>query len=64
MPKLRDVCSHIRSKNAGPFWITIDLTFPDRATFDLHSTSIAIGPTAIGALLDIKAGLVKHFLVP
>ncbi|WP_428003666.1 alpha/beta fold hydrolase [Acidovorax sp.] len=64
MPKLRDVCSHIRSKNAGPFWITIDLTFPDRGTFDLHSTSPAIGPGAIAAMFDVEPGLVKHFLVP
>jgi pimeloyl-ACP methyl ester carboxylesterase len=64
VPKLRDVCSHIRSKNAGPFWITIDLTFPDRAAFDLHSTSVAIGPIAIGAVFAVEPVLVKHFLVP
>jgi pimeloyl-ACP methyl ester carboxylesterase len=64
MTKLREVCSHIRSKNAGPFWITLDLTFPDRETFDLHAKSSAIGAAAIAALFDVEAGLVKHFLVP
>ncbi|MEA2725650.1 MAG: hypothetical protein QOF70_125, partial [Acetobacteraceae bacterium] len=29
MPRLGDVCRHIRSKNAGPFWITVDLFFRD-----------------------------------
>ena len=33
MPKLSDVCSHVRSKNAGPFWITVDLFFSDAETF-------------------------------
>ena len=32
MARLKDVCSHVRSKNAGPFWITVDLFFegPDQ----------------------------------
>ena len=29
MPKLNDVCRYVRSKNAGPFWVTIDI-FCDR----------------------------------
>jgi hypothetical protein len=29
MPRLSDVTSMIRSKNAGPFWITIDIIFSD-----------------------------------
>ncbi len=33
MPKLRDVCRYVRSKNAGPFWVTIDLFFKDDESF-------------------------------
>jgi hypothetical protein len=29
MPRLVDVTSMIRSKNAGPFWLTIDVIFRD-----------------------------------
>ena len=29
MPKLRDVCRQVRSKSAGPYWITVDLFFAD-----------------------------------
>ena len=63
MPKLSDVCRHVRSKNAGPFWITIDLSFPDKASFDRHSNAVALQPAAIGALFNVDAALVKRFLV-
>ena len=33
MPKVSEVCTHVRSKNAGPFWITLDLWFPDASTY-------------------------------
>jgi hypothetical protein len=62
MPKLAEVCS-IRSKNAGPFWITLDLFFADRAAYERHARSPALGPRAIAAAYDVDAALVKHFHV-
>jgi hypothetical protein len=64
MPKLSEVCSHIRSKNAGPFWITIDLTFLDRTTFERYAYGVALQPKAISALFAIDMAQVKRFLVP
>lgn len=64
MPKLHEVCRHVRSKNAGPFWITVDLSFPDRESFDRHARAEALQPAAIGALFDVDVGQVKRFLVP
>jgi len=64
MARLGDVCRHVRSKNAGPFWITIDLSFPDRASFDRHAGSAQLQPAAIGALFDVDAALVKTFGLP
>jgi len=63
MPEVRDVC-HVRSKNAGPFWITLDLFFHDRATFDAWVGASALQPDAIGALFDTPPALVKRFEVP
>jgi len=42
MTRLTDVCRYVRSKNAGPFWITVDLFFKDRESFDrwIHSPSL------------------------
>lgn len=64
MPKLRDICSHVRSKNAGPYWITIDLFFPDRAALEAHADSPAIDNAAIGLLFDVDPARVKRFVVP
>jgi hypothetical protein len=64
MPKVSQVCRHVRSKNAGPFWITLDLSFPDRESFDRFADSSALKPPAIAALFDVDAALVKQFLLP
>jgi hypothetical protein len=62
MTKLRDVVRHARSKNAGPFWITIDLMFrPD--TYKTYHDSPAIGPKAIAALYGVAPENVKHTAV-
>ena len=64
MPKLRDVCRHVRSKNAGPYWITVDLFFPDRAALQQHAGSPVLANVAIGRLFDVDASRVKRFIVP
>jgi hypothetical protein len=63
MPKLTDVCRHVRSKNAGPFWITLDLSFKDQAAFDRYAHAPQLQPAAIGALYGVDPKLVKHFPV-
>ena len=32
--RLKDLCSVLRSKNAGPFLITLDMIFKDREAYD------------------------------
>ncbi|MBC5764548.1 DUF4387 domain-containing protein [Ramlibacter albus] len=64
MPKLTDVCRHIRSKNAGPFWITVDLEFRDRAAYDAYAHSQALQPAAIAAVFGVDSALVQHHPVP
>jgi hypothetical protein len=64
LAEIRDVCRHIRSKNAGPFWITLDLFFKDFTTFDDYVKSPALQSDAIGRLFDVSADLVKRFEVP
>jgi len=48
--QLGDVVSVLRTKNAGPFQITIDLMFADRTDFDRVVESGALTPERIGAL--------------
>jgi hypothetical protein len=63
MPKLTDVCRHVRSKNAGPFWITLDLWFPDRTAFERYADAPALQAGAIAALYGVQPALVKRFAI-
>jgi hypothetical protein len=61
MPKLRDVCRHIRSKNAGPFWVTIDLFFKDDESYRKYSVDPVLSPALIARLYGAPASDVKFF---
>ncbi len=61
MPKLRDVCRHIRSKNAGPFWVTVDLFFNDAEAYARYSKDPNLSPTLIESLFGTSANDVKIF---
>jgi len=64
MAKVSDVCRYVRSKNAGPFWITVDLFFRDRTLFETHSGASALSAQAIAELYGVDARGVKWFAVP
>ena len=64
MPSVQQICRHVRSKNAGPFWITLDLSFSDMQSFDRYAGSPALQPAAIAALFDVDVSLVKRFVIP
>jgi hypothetical protein len=64
MVMVKDVCHEVRSKNAGPFWVTVDLFFNDAATFDRYAESPALGGETFARLYDVDAAMVRHFPVP
>lgn len=64
MTTLSDVCRYVRSKNAGPFWITTDLFFHDRASYERHAAGDALSPAAVAPRLGVEAGEVRRFNVP
>ena len=63
MPKVRDVCRYVRSKNAGPFWITVDLFFDGPATYSRHADDPAIGAEAVAVLFGADPTQVKRFKI-
>ena len=63
MPKLRDVCRHVRSKVAGPFWVTIDLFFDSPQTYQQHHASPSIGADALAKIYETDPALVKLYPV-
>ncbi len=64
MAKVRDVCRHVRSKQAGPFWVTIDFFFEDGEAFRRHAESPALSADAFARLYATDPALVKRFPVP
>jgi len=63
MPRLEEVCSLIRSKNAGPFMITVDLFFHDQESFDRYVNSKALQPESIGPMFGVQPDQVGFYPV-
>jgi hypothetical protein len=64
MPKVSEVCRQVRSKAAGPFWVTIDLFFDGPDNFARFGQSPALGAERIAAIYGVKPEFVKHYAVP
>jgi hypothetical protein len=58
---LLDVLSSARSKNAGPFTVTVDLFFPDADTFHSVCGQKVITPETVGELYSLPADQVRVF---
>lgn len=63
MPKLRDVCRHMRSKVAGPFWVTVDLFFDGAENYRKYHDNPAISPEALARVYETDAKLVSIYPV-
>ena len=64
MTKLKDVCRHVRSKQAGPFWITFDIFFDGKESFDRYHDSAALSSAQFEKLYGTDPSLVKRIPVP
>jgi len=62
--KLTDVAKVIRSKNAGPTTLTLDLLFGDERAYETARASRALTPGAIGALYGQPADKVQVLPYP
>jgi hypothetical protein len=63
VPKLGDVCRYVRSKNAGPFWVTVDLFFDGAESYAEYHDDPAISAPTIAAIYGVDAAHVKRFEV-
>lgn len=63
MTVVGDVCQAVRSKNAGPFWVTIDLFFKGPNEFARYSRHHRLDADAIARIFAVDAVQVKHFFV-
>ena len=59
MPKLKDLAKVVRSKNAGPFYLTLDILFGDQETYDRVRNSGAIDAKTVCALYTMQPDHVR-----
>lgn len=64
MTRLGDMAKLIRSKNAGPFVLTIDVMFEDRAAFDRVSASGVLNESDMARVFGVAEADVAVFTVP
>ena len=63
MARLRDVCRYVRSKNAGPFWITLDLFFDGEDNYARFSNAPALSAEAVGSVYGVDPAQVRRYPV-
>jgi hypothetical protein len=59
-----DLADLVRSKNAGPFWQTLDVFLPDDASYRLVTESPSVTKENIADLYQVDAGAVLIFRLP
>ena len=64
MAKLKDCVQMIRSKNAGPFWLTIDLFCGSQDAYQRLAASEKLQAESIAQVYQIPADSVRMFPCP
>jgi len=59
MPTLQQLASVLRSKNAGPFQVTLDILFADGATWQRVLDAGVLTPESVAALYGVSAAEVS-----
>ena len=54
MTAIRDIAKACKSKNAGPFEVTIDVVFDDRDLFERVRASRVLGPELFARLYKVR----------
>ncbi|MBP2335616.1 hypothetical protein JOF41_001794 [Saccharothrix coeruleofusca] len=61
---LQDLAIEVRSKNAGPFWVTMELFMRDEAGYAVVADEAFINERLIEQLYDVPAADVRIFRIP
>jgi hypothetical protein len=59
-----DVAGLVRAKNAGPFWLTLDIFCDTDAAYEMVAGGDAISPESIGARYNASPDDVRIFRIP
>ncbi len=61
---LGDLSELVRAKNAGPFWVTLDVFLQDEASYRIAAEEGVITPAVIARLYAVPADTVQIFRLP
>lgn len=61
---LADLAIEVRSKNAGPFWVTMELFMRDDAGYARVADEDFLNEEVVAALYGVPAGGVQIFRIP
>ena len=61
---LGELADQVRSKNAGPFWITLDVFFKSEADYQFVVNSAALSKEVTARLYHVDPATVKYFELP
>jgi hypothetical protein len=61
MARLRDLAKLIRTKNAGPFQLTLDVMFPDARSYEHVVASGVISKASMARFFDVDESAVRLF---
>lgn len=64
MSSLKDVAQYVRSKAAGPFWVTVDIFCGESEVFERVCKAPSLSATAVAKLYGVSANSVKVLPVP
>ncbi|PRY02491.1 DUF4387 domain-containing protein [Allonocardiopsis opalescens] len=65
MPEtLGDLALEVRSKNAGPFWVTMELFMRDAEGYAMAADEDFLNEEVIARLYGVPAGEVRFFRIP
>ncbi|MEL7164575.1 MAG: DUF4387 family protein [Pseudomonadota bacterium] len=62
MSNVRSIAEKVRSKNAGPFWVTIDIFCGSKEPYDRIRAGLNL--QAIAERFDTSAALIQRFDLP
>ncbi|MGH1565309.1 DUF4387 domain-containing protein [Mumia sp. DW29H23] len=61
---LGELALEVRSKNAGPFWVTMELFMPDAASYRLAADPAYVSEEVVARLYGVDPGQILLFRIP
>lgn len=64
MQSLKDVAQYVRSKAAGPFWVTVDIFCGSPEAYERIRRAPSLAGPAVATIYGVSGNAVKVFEVP